>query len=75
MLDFLRPLYEFSERLAGAPVTDRADAAIARAIATTEAELRFLPADLAKRAEGAPSGGIARPRDGVCATLRFSLQA
>jgi hypothetical protein len=66
---------EFSERLAGEPVTDRADAAIVRAIATIEAELHFLPADLVERTDAAPPGRITRPRDGVCATLRFSLQS
>jgi hypothetical protein len=66
---------EFSERLTGEPVTDRADAAIVRAVATNDAELYFLPADLAQRGDPAASGGIAMPLDGVCATFRFSLQS
>ena len=56
-----------------APVADRADAAIVRAIAHTDAELHFLPADLVEAGDPAACGGIAHPRDGVCATLRFSL--
>jgi hypothetical protein len=63
------------ERDVPAPVTDRADAAIARAIATTDAELHFLPEDLAETGDPAAAGGIAHPRDGVCATLRFSERA
>jgi hypothetical protein len=66
---------ELSERLVSAPVTERADAAIVRAIAASDAELQFLPADLAERTDSGASGGITRPRDGVCATLRFSLQS
>jgi hypothetical protein len=42
-----------------APVRDRADAAIVRAVACTDAELFFLPGDL-------PA-----PRDGIGATLRY----
>ncbi len=56
------------------PARDRADAAIVRAIAHTDAELHFLPADLVETGDPAACGGIARPRDGVCATLRFSLE-
>jgi hypothetical protein len=66
---------ELSERLAGMPVTDRADAAIVRAVAVTEAELHFLPADLTEPSDRASFGHVTRPRDGVCATLRFSLQS
>jgi hypothetical protein len=66
---------EFSERIAGEPVSDRADSAVVRAIAATDAELHFLPADLAQRGDPGACGGIASPRDGVCATLRFSLQS
>jgi hypothetical protein len=55
------------------PVGDRADAAFVRAIASTDAELHFLPADLVETGNPAACGGIARPRDGACATLRFSL--
>jgi Bacterial archaeo-eukaryotic release factor family 2 len=57
------------------PVADRADAAIVRAVALTDAELHFLPADLVARGDPAACGGMARPRDGVCATLRFSLDS
>jgi Bacterial archaeo-eukaryotic release factor family 2 len=55
------------------PLGDRADAAIVRAIVSTDAELHFLPADLVQTGDPAACGGIAYPRDGVCATLRFSL--
>jgi hypothetical protein len=58
-----------------APVADRADAAIVRALAHTDAELHFLPADLVAAGDPAACGGIAHPRDGVCATLRFSLES
>jgi hypothetical protein len=57
------------------PVTDRADAALVRAVARTDAELHFLPADLVETGDPAACGGIARPRDGVCATLRFSVES
>jgi hypothetical protein len=53
------------------PVNERADAAIVRAIATTEAELHFLPEDLVLGGDPAARGGIARPLDGIGATLRF----
>jgi len=53
------------------PLTDRADAAIVRAIATTEAELHFLPDDLVVGGDPAARGGVARPLDGIGATLRF----
>jgi hypothetical protein len=56
------------------PGLDRADAALARAIAHTDAELHFLPEDLVERGDPAACGGITRPRDGVCATLRFSVE-
>jgi hypothetical protein len=55
------------------PVLDRADAAIVRAIVRTDAELHFLPDDLVTAGDPAACGGIARPLDGVAATLRFSL--
>jgi hypothetical protein len=55
------------------PVADRADAAIVRAVVTSDAELHFLPEDLVRDGDAAAFGGIARPRDGVGATLRFSL--
>jgi Bacterial archaeo-eukaryotic release factor family 2 len=63
---------ELLERDVPAPARDRADAAIVRAVAHTDAELHFLPADLVETGDPAACGGIARPRDGVCATLRFS---
>jgi hypothetical protein len=53
-----------------APVTERADAAIVRAVVATDAELHFLPEDLVTPAEG-DEPGIAAPRDGICATLRW----
>ena len=55
------------------PVADRADAAIVRAVVTSDAELHFLPEDLVRDGDAGAFGGIARPRDGVGATLRFSL--
>ena len=58
-----------------APAADRADAAIVRAIAHTDAELHFLPEDLVETGNPEACGGIARPLDGVCATLRFSLES
>jgi Bacterial archaeo-eukaryotic release factor family 2 len=58
-----------------APAADRADAALVRAVAHTEAELHFLPADLVQTGNPEACGGIARPLDGVCATLRFSLES
>ena len=57
------------------PTLDRADAAIVRAIVSTDAELHFLPADLVESGDPTASGGYARPQDGVCATLRFALGA
>jgi hypothetical protein len=53
---------------------DRADAAILRAIVRTDAELHFVPADLVQPGDPTASGGIAMPRDGVAAALRFSLE-
>jgi Bacterial archaeo-eukaryotic release factor family 2 len=55
------------------PVADRADAAILRAVVRTDAELHFLPDDLVAAGNPAACGGIARPRDGVAATLRFPI--
>ncbi len=49
------------------PVSDRADAALARALATTGAPLYFLPGDLATGSEA--------PQDGVGATLRYPREA
>ena len=63
---------ELAERGIAAPVSDRADAALVRAIASTEAELHFLPADLVQTGDPEACGGFASPRDGICATLRFS---
>ncbi len=55
-------------------LTDRADAALVRAIARTEAELHFLPADLVERGDPTADGGMTMPRDGVAAVFRFSLE-
>ncbi|HEY2314472.1 MAG TPA: Vms1/Ankzf1 family peptidyl-tRNA hydrolase [Streptosporangiaceae bacterium] len=55
------------------PVSDRADAAIVRAVASTDAELHFLPEDLVVTGDPAACGGVARPLDGIGATLRFPL--
>jgi hypothetical protein len=60
------------ERDVASPVADRADAALVRAIASTDAELHFLLGDVVETGDPAACGGIAHPRDGVCATLRFS---
>jgi hypothetical protein len=54
---------ELTERGVQDPVTDRADAAIARALATTSAQLYFLPED------------VPPPEDGICAVLRFPVEA
>ncbi len=54
---------------------DRADAAILRAVVCTDAELHFLPPDLVQRGDPGARGGIATPRDGVAASLRFPLDA
>ena len=62
---------ELQVRGVSEPVSDRADAAIVRAIATTEAELHFLPEDLLVGGDPAARGGVARPFDGIGATLRF----
>ncbi|MBO0817512.1 MAG: hypothetical protein J2P30_20480, partial [Actinobacteria bacterium] len=53
------------------PVTERVDAAIARAVSTTGGELYFLPPDQVADGDPAACGGIAQPRDGICATLRY----
>jgi Bacterial archaeo-eukaryotic release factor family 2 len=66
---------ELVDRGVADPVPDRADAALVRAVALTDAELHFLPADLVKTGDAAAFGHIAFPRDGVAATLRFSLAA
>jgi hypothetical protein len=54
---------ELTDRGVADPVTDRADAAIARALAMTSAQLYFIPEDLE------------RPDGGVCALLRFPRDA
>ena len=66
---------ELLELDVAAPAADRADAALVRAIAHTDAELHFLPADLVETGNPEACGGIARPLDGVAATLRFSLES
>jgi Bacterial archaeo-eukaryotic release factor family 2 len=63
---------ELRDRRVGDPVIDRADAALVRAMATTNAELHFLPEDLVETGSPGACGGIARPLDGVGATLRFT---
>lgn len=63
---------ELRDRQVADPVLDRADAALVRAMATTNAELHFLPEDLVETGNPAACGGIARPLDGVGATLRFA---
>jgi len=55
------------------PASDRADAALVRAVASTDAELHFLPADLVATGDSSAYGEVATPRDGVGATLRFAL--
>ncbi|MGO8959249.1 MAG: Vms1/Ankzf1 family peptidyl-tRNA hydrolase [Streptosporangiaceae bacterium] len=64
---------ELLERMVPEPVVDRADAAIVRAVVRTDAELHFLPPDLVATGDPAACGGMARPRDGVCGSLRFPL--
>jgi hypothetical protein len=56
-------------------LTDRADAALVRAVVRTDAELHFLPADLVQRGDPSADGGISMPRDGVAAAFRFSLES
>lgn len=58
---------ELTGRKVADPVTDRADAALARGLATTDAPLYFLPGELAT--------GPGAPQDGVSATLRFPREA
>jgi len=55
-------------------LTDRADAALVRAIVGTDSELHFLPADLVQRGDPTADGGISMPRDGVAAAFRFSVE-
>ena len=56
---------EARDRGAARPLQDRADAAIARAVTDTDAELRFLPADLDAQL----------PQDGICGVLRATPRA
>jgi hypothetical protein len=63
---------ELQDRQVRDPVLDRADAAIVRALATTDADLHFLPADLVETGNSRACGGMATPLDGVGATLRFA---
>lgn len=63
---------ELQERGVAVQLPDRADSALARAIASTDAELHFLPADLVQSGDPEACGGFASPRDGTCATLRFT---
>ncbi len=63
---------ELRNRQVRDPVLDRADAAVLRALATTHADLHFLPADLVQTGNPAACGGIATPLDGIGATLRFT---
>jgi len=62
---------ELQVRGVSEPASDRADAAIVRAIAATEAELHFLAEDLIQTGDPTARGGIARPLGGIGATLRF----
>jgi hypothetical protein len=64
---------ELLDRMVPEPAADRADAAILRAVVRTDAELHFLPEDLVATGNPQACGGIARPLDGVCASLRFPL--
>lgn len=59
---------ELHDRGVADPAYERADAAIVRAVAATDAELHFLPGDLVT----GDRPGTIRPRDGICATLRCS---
>jgi Bacterial archaeo-eukaryotic release factor family 2 len=66
---------ELADRGVVDAVLDRADAAIVRAAACTNAELHFLPADLVESGDPAGAGGMGLPRDGIGASLRFSRNA
>lgn len=63
---------QLRERGVAQPVNERADAAIVRAAAATDAELRFLPEDLIVAGE---PGEIKQPREGICAILRYPPSA
>jgi Bacterial archaeo-eukaryotic release factor family 2 len=58
-MDLATTAAQLAERGVGEPVSDRADAAVARAVACTDAELWFLAA------------GLSGPRDGIGAILRY----
>ena len=58
---------QLRERGVERPACERADAAIVRAAAATDAELRFLPEDLVT----GDQPGSTRPQDGICAILRY----
>jgi hypothetical protein len=62
---------DLTERGVREPVTDRADAALVRALATTSAQLWFLPVDLSDDAAAAGGSGAVLPQDGICALLRY----
>lgn len=62
---------DLRDRGVARPACERADAAIARAVAATDAELRFLPGDLAGEPPGGRDADATLPRDGICATLRY----
>ncbi len=76
---------ELTERGVAGPVTDRADSALARALAETSAQLYFIPADGPAEGEPGDGNGLAlgerdarndpaggEPDDGICALLRFA---
>jgi release factor family 2 len=66
-LDLAATAAELTGRGVQDPVTDRADAALARGLSTSDAQLYILPADLAT------SAGV--PQDGVGAVLRLPREA
>jgi hypothetical protein len=63
---------ELQARGVANPVRERADAAIVRGLAATDAELHFLPEDLVNRDVTGPGGGTGFPPDGICAMLRWA---
>jgi hypothetical protein len=69
--DVATTLPELHARGVPDPVPERADAAIVRALAATDAELHFLPEDLVAAEARAGGDAITFPRDGICATLRW----
>lgn len=70
-VDVATTLPELQARGVPDPLPERADAAIVRALATTDAELHFLPEDLVAAEATAGGHAITFPRDGICATLRW----